>query len=86
MGLFSSDSKKEKIEYHKSCIEKLKNEADNYKTNMARAKASFSHTLKPSQSQRAAHKNTIEGYKRNIAKCKEAISKHKEKIADLRKG
>lgn len=89
MGLFSflfgGETPKDKIEYHKRCIEKLKNDLENYKSNMARCRDSFAARTNKSKSDRAAHKNTMDGYKRNIESCKKGIAGHKERIADLRK-
>lgn len=89
MGLFSfifgGGDPKEKIEYHKYCIDKLKNDLGNHKNNMARCKESFAARTNKSKSDRACHKNTIDGYKRNIENCKKRIEGHKKRLAELRK-
>lgn len=75
MGLFSflfgGDTPKEKIEYHKKCIEDLKANIESCR----RTLAANSHI---SANQKKSIKN-------NIANYKKRIDGHKERIADLRK-
>lgn len=74
MGLFSaifgSDTPKDKIEYHKKCIERLKSEIETCKRNMSYNRLSAAQKM---------------AYKRNIDSYKKRIAEHKDKIADLRK-